>query len=45
MDRTVKQPKFIDEQIIGGLREQEAGLTRAEVCRRQTEAPAPALDG
>ncbi len=30
----MNRSKFTDEQIIGILREQEAGSTTAEVCRR-----------
>ena len=30
----MKRSKFSEEQIIGVLREQEAGATTAEVCRR-----------
>ena len=30
----MKRSKFSEEQIIGVLREQEAGVTTAEVCRR-----------
>lgn len=29
----MKRPKFTEEQIIGILREQEAGAKTAEVCR------------
>ena len=30
----MKRSKFTEERIIGVLREQEAGVTTAEVCRR-----------
>jgi putative transposase len=30
----MKKARFTEEQIIGFLREQESGMTAAEVCRR-----------
>jgi putative transposase len=30
----MKKARFTEEQIIGFLREQESGMTTAEVCRR-----------
>ena len=34
MRRTMKGSRFSEEQIIGILREQEAGATTADVCRK-----------
>jgi putative transposase len=36
----MKRSKFSDEQIIGVLKEQEAGMATAEVCRRHGISPA-----
>jgi putative transposase len=36
----MQKARFTEEQIIGFLREQEAGLTTAEVCRRHGFSPA-----
>ena len=30
----MRESRFSEDQIIGALREQEAGATTAEVCRR-----------
>ena len=37
----MKRSEFTEEQIIGVLREQEAGVTTAEVCRRHGISSAP----
>ena len=39
----MKRSKFSEEQIIGILREQEAGGTTAELCRRHGISTAPCL--
>ena len=36
----MKKARFTEEQIIGFLLEQEAGVTTAEVCRRHGFSPA-----
>jgi putative transposase len=36
----MKRSRFSEEQIIGVLREQEAGMATAEVCRRHGISPA-----
>ena len=36
----MKRSRFSDEQIIGILKEQEAGMPTAEVCRRHGISPA-----
>jgi putative transposase len=33
-DRTMKRSRITEEQIIAVLREQEAGVPTAEVCRK-----------
>ena len=37
----MKRSRFTEEQIIGILREQEAGVATAEVCRRHGVSSAP----
>ena len=36
----MKRSRFSEEQIIGVLKEQEAGMATAEVCRRRGISPA-----
>jgi putative transposase len=33
-DRAMKRSMFPEEQVIAGLREQEAGVSTADVCRK-----------
>jgi len=35
----MKKSRFSEEQIIGILKEQQAGLSVAEICRRQCAYP------
>jgi putative transposase len=37
----MRKSRFIEAQIIGMIKEQEAGMPTAEVCRKHGLSPAP----